>query len=711
MVRVPTYEQNVSLRPALRSDMNVRATPEAFGAAVGRGMQDLGRGVGQVSEAFARVQDLEDTAAAKDAENAYAEWALQREYGQGGYMTMEGRNAVDAYKGFLEEAEAKRKEFGGGLSPGAARKYQEASQARLLSIQRQALVHRANQTKRWIKQASDARIKTFADDAMANYDKPAVMHRALGAGIMEIRDRAALEGWSDDARKMAEREFVSGAQKGVVQRLMAEDPVSADAYLKANGAAILEDDRFALQQKLDPLVKNEWSKTHAEEFLTRRRGGDGQRSLKTVEKDLARSVAPEIEDPQQQTFAANLRAFAEDVPPEFRDKFTMSYIEDTGRVELHWDGEDFAQAPAGLHEWIRDNAVSYGLGVPEGGDADASSPEPAQATIVPRSNAVSARSLLPSHDEIEAYLETIDDPDVRDLTRQRITAAMAARSKAQEEISKAAKAEVYAFMDRGVTVDEIDPELISTSGIKLAELWDYQKKIASGADAANDEVLLYDMRRLAAQDPDQFSRIDLNDYRGRLSRAAITELTGLQTRAMGDIHQARQTGSVVDAAFRQAQMQLEAVGVTTTGLTGDKRKDAAQRIARFQNAIAAEIDTFQRDNNGRLPDYGETQGIINRLLLPVVMRAPDEGPSFGTFLISPAVAAYQALFGGGETEGFAFEARYRPDGSNIETGVEYEEIPTDLRAVIASDLETQLGRKPSEAEIAQQYGRFVLNNQ
>lgn len=39
MVRVPDYEPNVQLRPAFRQGIDVQASPEAFGAGIGRGMQ------------------------------------------------------------------------------------------------------------------------------------------------------------------------------------------------------------------------------------------------------------------------------------------------------------------------------------------------------------------------------------------------------------------------------------------------------------------------------------------------------------------------------------------------------------------------------------------------------------------------------------------------------------------------------------------------
>lgn len=60
MPKIPEYEKNVSLRPAFRQGVDVHATPEAFGAGIGRGMQGLALGVENAGAAMAEVQGPED---------------------------------------------------------------------------------------------------------------------------------------------------------------------------------------------------------------------------------------------------------------------------------------------------------------------------------------------------------------------------------------------------------------------------------------------------------------------------------------------------------------------------------------------------------------------------------------------------------------------------------------------------------------------------
>ena len=56
-MRVPVYgERQVSLRPDLQQGINVRASASAFGADIGAGLQQVGRGLGEASDAMARLR-------------------------------------------------------------------------------------------------------------------------------------------------------------------------------------------------------------------------------------------------------------------------------------------------------------------------------------------------------------------------------------------------------------------------------------------------------------------------------------------------------------------------------------------------------------------------------------------------------------------------------------------------------------------------------
>lgn len=763
MPTVPQYQPDVRARGIFQQGVNVSASPAAFGAGIGQGMQALAQGVENLGDNMSKLRDLEDMTRAKEADNNFSNWAREAQYGENGFQTLEGKNAVDARAQFEKQAEEKRKEFGAKLTQGAAKAYTTASEARLQGIYQQSIVHTANERKTWFKQASTARVETFANDALANFNKPDLITKNLGAGILEIREQGALQGWDADTLKLRESEFASGIHKNITLRLAQDDPLKADAYMKAHANQITGPDTYALEGTIRDGVKNEQSKREADEIMRGSRSaapaaGVGDDSAAgpaaapgpaTTGRKLGQSGPTRVRefligkaprgaysvDGLDEGFATNLAAMIQDAPPEIRDglgitsgyrsnehqKKLFANSNGSGRmvafpagarkpdgtiakgsnhlhgraVDLGYNGTRLDKAPANVRNWVHENAGKYGLRFPmsweawhieptKGGGATA----PGRgSTVTARSEGVAARSTMPSYDEIETRLAAISDPDVRDLTRKRINGQMEAQNKAVEQREKAAKTELWSYIDQGATPDQVPIETRQAAGMAaVSAAWGYLETASKGRDVDDDETLAYDMRRYAAQAPDKFAQEDLNDYRDRLSKATIKEFQSLQTNALGDLRKAREDGLSLTTAFNQAETQLQAVGIPTTG----KEKDAA-RIAAFNNALASEMQDFQKSNDGRKPTQIDIQSMVNRLLLPVVIKQP--GALWGQNEWAPD----------GADKTFAFDAGSRPDGSTLDIAVEYKDIPLDLRRGIALDLEQDLGRKPSEDEIVARY--------
>ncbi|MER9452052.1 D-alanyl-D-alanine carboxypeptidase family protein [Mesorhizobium sp. M0254] len=333
MPRVPEYQSDVSTRPIFQQELDANGSPEAFGAGIGRGMQSVARGLDVAGDAVAKVQQLEDVARAKDADNSYSNWLRERMYGDNGFMTLEGRNAVDQRKSFEEEAANKRKEFGGTLTAGAARAYDSASQARLQSIYQQSIVHTAGERKAWFKDASAARVQTFADDALVNFNNPGAVTKNIAAGILEIRETGQLQGWDADTLKVRESDFTSGVHKNIALRIAQKDPIAADDYMKANAKQMTGADQYALSQSLETELVQEKSKREAETILSGGRAADAPdapafgggvrlgQAGPTRARAYLQSVSnksPGAVDNLDASFATNLAAMMQDAPPDIR---------------------------------------------------------------------------------------------------------------------------------------------------------------------------------------------------------------------------------------------------------------------------------------------------------------------------------------------------------------------------------------------------------
>ncbi|WP_167480592.1 D-alanyl-D-alanine carboxypeptidase family protein [Mesorhizobium waimense] len=686
-------------------------------------------------------------------------------YGDNGFMTLEGRNAVDQRKTFEEEAADKRKEFGAGLSAGAARAYQTASQARLQSVYQQSIVHSAGERKAWFKDASAARVETFANDALVNFNNPATVTKNIAAGQAELRQQGSLLGWDAATLKQREGDYVSGVHKNITLRLAQDDAIAAEKYMKANADQMTGADQYSLNASLETELVAEKSKREAEAILSGGRavpgapdatpavappgGGGPTRAKAYLEKRSSHQGRAGDTLYLDNSFADNLAAMMQDAPPGIREglgifsgyrsnevqkrlfaqsdktghsvAFPAGYRKPNGTiakgsnhlhgraVDLSYNGESLARAPKDVVDWVHENAGKYGLFFPMKHEPWHVEPVGSQGraavsgTVAPRGNTIAPRSVAPSYDDIETKLAAISDPDVRDATRKRLYSALEAQSKAGEQQEKAAKAELWKYIDQGQTPDQVPMEVRQAAGMAaVSSAWSYMDAAAKGRAADSDESLLYDMRKYAATNPTDFANVDLNDYRDRLSKEAIKELTGQQTTALTDQRKAKEDGMTLTTAFSQANTQLEAVGITTAGKQDQEREDAAKRVAQFQNALAAQMEEFKRSTD-KAPNQMEIQSMINRLLLPVVIRDQTER-SIWNPLKTP-----WSMNSTTERDGFVFEEGQRGDNSSVDVVVKYGDIPVDLRRGISTDLERELGRKPSEEEVVQRYEDFVLN--
>ncbi|TIN82090.1 D-alanyl-D-alanine carboxypeptidase family protein, partial [Mesorhizobium sp.] len=491
MPTVPVYQSDVSLRPIYRQDLEPNATPDAFGASIGRGMQGLAAGLNQAGDAMARVKELEDVARAKDADNNYSNWLRERMYGDNGFMTLEGRNAVDGRKAFEDEAAAKRKEFGADLTGGAARAYDTASQSRLQGVYGQSIVHTASERKSWFKDASSARVQTFANDALVNFNNPKMVAKNIAAGIMEIRETGALQGWDAATLKLKEGEYTSGVHKNVALRIAATDPIAAETYMKANADQMSGADQYELSNSLKTELIQEKSKREAEAILSD--GRQPSTSAEPAQPASGRTLAqagptraraflqsvsnkgPASVDNLDDSFATNLAAMMQDAPPDIRKGLGIysgyrspqrqaelfgaavkkygsvaaarrwvappghSQHNEGRAVDLSFNGQSLSHAPQDVIDWVHENAGKYGLYFPMKHEPWHIEPMGTRgtrafsATVAPRNNTIAPRSVAPSYDDIENRLAGVADPDVRDATRKRLYAVMEAQSKAQEQ--------------------------------------------------------------------------------------------------------------------------------------------------------------------------------------------------------------------------------------------------------------------------------------
>jgi uncharacterized protein YcbK (DUF882 family) len=305
MANVPTYgPRKQTLNPVFTGKLESRATPNAFGAQIGRGMQQLANGIAQAGDAFAAVQEMEDKAIVDQKVNEYSDYARKRTYDpETGYLTTQGENAVTGREGYEKDLETQRDEIGKDLSPRQQRLYNDATDARRRQALDTSIKHAAGQRKKWFDDASTARLSTFADDALAMSDEPEKLELNLAAARAEIDDKAATQGWSPEQTAVAQEEFLSGVHKNIVLKNAIADPLKAKEWLDANRDKMTQAHQFDLDKALDAPVLNATANREAERIMQ-----DAERPPRAKGRGLAALVKDDTVD-------------MDNVRPETKDAF------------------------------------------------------------------------------------------------------------------------------------------------------------------------------------------------------------------------------------------------------------------------------------------------------------------------------------------------------------------------------------------------------
>lgn len=771
-VKVPTYQPDVSLRPINQQDLEIRAKPEAFGWDVGQGVAGLGKGMQQASNALVELKDLEATTEAKTGQNAFMEWTRNRQWGPGGYMTLQGDAAIKGRATYEQEVEAKRKEIMGGLTPVGQRKFNDASLAHTNTMFNQAIVHEGAERKKYINDTSVATQNNFINQALVNFNDPAQVNKYIAAGQIEIRQNAQLNGEPPEVTKLKEEAYVSNGFKGVTQRLLESNPLAAQKFYETNKARINGPDQFELEHKLKDGVLDAKAAQRETEFfgnVTRDTGTPAPATPPTPAPGQPATVpgAPQVAPKPAKTvadtgpsnvraflstkltkgkdrqhvegldvaFATNLAALMQDAPPEIRDGLgiysgyrsverqkqlwdasdkTGKWVAPPGRsfhnhgeaVDLAWQGQSLKHAPKNVQDWVHQNAQKYNLYFPMAHEpwhiepigtrsgqprpATAVAPNtPTSATVTPGNTTLSPRATMPSMQQLSTYLDSIADPAERDRAQKRILSRYSLVDKQREAQVNEAKLTLQSHVMAGNTPDTLPLDIRTLAGMPAVEAaWNFHQK-EKGGRVVTDEVLFSQMQELAARDPKAFAAVDLSPYMDKLSKDDWRKANDLKNSALTDERKAREEGLNLTAAYNQAATQLEAVGITTKGKKDKAYQDAQLRIAQFNNALSNEMETFKK-NKGVAPNQMEIQQMINRQLLPIAVKRPG-------------------MLWDSVDEKRLFEAGTRPDNSTVDVVVKYEDIPIDLRRGISTDLERELGRKPTKEEVADRYEKVVLD--
>lgn len=250
-----------------------------------------------------------------------------------------------------------------------------------------------------------------------------------------------------------------------------------------------------------------------------------------------------------------------------------------------------------------------------------------------------------------------DDGDKRDAAVREIKTRFAEVTQNRERAQRDAADTAWGIFARS-GFNAIPSSVISAmDGRDIESLRKASEDRASGRNVKTDFSTYYDLRQMAATDPETFRKTDLRRYVDRLSPSDLEEFAKLQT---GKGAEAK------DAATLTQQLS------NTHNLMGWGSGDREKKGA-FDKAATEAITAAQA--GGKVLGYTERQQVIDRLLI--------EGDING-------------MWPGGKRK--LYEVQGTPDTEKFEP-----EISDADRQTIVTRFEARAGRKPTDAEITQTF--------
>lgn len=196
---VPTFQGGV---PQVRDNGGSGFVPARAPAvnvdAYGRMMQQAMKPVEEWSNSLTEALRIEHQRTVKaesdDAERQVIDAINARMSGENGYMTQQGKNAMDAFQPTVEGMTADVDKIVGSLQPQVREVVGSRIQDRLSSAVEQARRWNGQQTRAYHLQSSEARVQSLMTDADNHYAETAYLQKTWGSITQEIDYQAAMMG-------------------------------------------------------------------------------------------------------------------------------------------------------------------------------------------------------------------------------------------------------------------------------------------------------------------------------------------------------------------------------------------------------------------------------------------------------------------------------------------------------------------------------------
>lgn len=229
---VPEFHGNI---PQVRSNGGTGVTPAQVPAAdlnaYGRMMRDAMKPVNEWSESLTEALRIEHQRTVKaesdDAERQVIDAINARMSGENGYLTQQGKNAMDAFKPTVDGMTADIDQIVGNLQPQVREVIGSRIQDRLSSAVEQAQRWNGQQTRQYHLSSSEAKVQSLMTDADNHYAELSYLQKTWGSIVQEIDYQGTMLGLPAEQIKLTKDKNYDLFQARRFEAWGADNPVQA----------------------------------------------------------------------------------------------------------------------------------------------------------------------------------------------------------------------------------------------------------------------------------------------------------------------------------------------------------------------------------------------------------------------------------------------------------------------------------------------------
>lgn len=705
MPTIPVYNREVSLQPQFTEMNNVRATPEAFGAAVGRGMQDIGQGIDQISKAKftleQKLQENEGRAAVLRYENSKNQTLLDPD---AGIMTRTGVNARGAAKAWQDKAAELRAAASEGLTGAGLEYFNRIVDQDIVQTSGTVLSHEATEMKKGVDQSFVSLIDTYSENAVTYLNDPVASSAAIDNGIQMIRERAVTQGWDKATSDNLVAQFMSDTHKNIALTIAATDPLKAQAYIDENREEMTAEG--SNYQSVAAVLKEAVTLRQADQaasafFTTSRPGVDVENVGDAAKARFAAlqeawgkplTITSGYRDPAYNKKVGGAKDSQHTHGNAFDVDVSGMSIEERQQLivaarqagfagvgvygnSLHFDvagerawGDDYTSAT--VPEWAKE-----ALTTPTGAGGGTAAPDAGGGG---GGGGGSVNVMDPA--AVEDYIASLP-ADVQDLTRKKIYSYFENVAKAETANRNAAKQTLWdTILQTGALPTDVS--VLSAAGMEAVSA--AQTYLDRGAPPEQtNESEFRKLIEMKAGDREAFVKVDLNEYRNLMTEADFSALQKDQ-RTMLEQGAAQLDFKVAHDLSKQV---VEAqIGPAPSTSEAEDRAAYDARLNAFYRAVEADMRAYQQANKV-VPLYDDILKMVTARALPTI-EAEDGW--------------------GSEATGMQFEmSDPLLPGFKLDAEAIVPRIPLDIYSLIIADLKAQ-GIPQTPEEIASAYENYLL---